>query len=84
MVTEDGFDITPYSIYADKDNKISIEVRKVKSEDLEVTISRGTNTRNGNGKFIIRVTGTDRVIVKVYNKKKNSKELVTASLEVKE
>jgi hypothetical protein len=85
MVTEDGFDISPYSITAGQDNEITIEVDKVKNEDLYVTISRGTIKRNADGKFIARVTGaTGRVIVKVYNAKKNNKEVGTASLEIKQ
>ncbi|HLG38033.1 MAG TPA: energy transducer TonB [Chitinophagaceae bacterium] len=82
MITEDGFDISPYSIYADKDNEITIDVRNVKDENLSVTISRGTIKRNAEGKFIARVSGDKRVIITVYNAKKNNKELGMASLEV--
>lgn len=82
MLTEDGFDISPYSISADQDSEISIEVDKVKNEDLDVRISRGTITRNANGKFIAHVKGTERVIITVYNRKKN-KQVGIASIEVK-
>jgi Gram-negative bacterial TonB protein C-terminal len=85
MVTEEGFDISPYSIVAGTDNEITIEADKVKNEDLYVTISRGTIKRNADGKFIARVNGASgRVIVKVYNAKKNNKEIGTASLEIKQ
>jgi len=84
MVEEDGFDITLDPLYAGEDSEISIAVEKVKNEDLFVTISRGTIKRNANGKFIARVTGTGRVMVTVYNAKKNNKQLGMASLEVKQ
>jgi gliding motility-associated GldM-like protein/TonB-like protein len=84
MVTEEGFDISPYTIYAGQDNEISIDVDKVKNENLYVTISRGTIIRTANGKFIARVNGTARVIIRIYNAKKDNKEVGSASLEVKQ
>jgi len=84
MVEEDGFDISLSPLYAGEDNEISIAVRKVKNEDLFVTISKGTIKRGANGKFIARVPTPGRVIITVYNAKKNNKELGMASLEVKQ
>jgi hypothetical protein len=82
MVTDEKFDISTYTIDAGKDNKITIDAGRIKAEDLKVTISRGTITPGNNGNFIIHVTGIDRVLITIYNSKKDNL-IGTASLEVK-
>lgn len=87
MIEADGFEIrsaTPYILYLKKDNELTVVVDKVKSENLEATISQGTIINNGDGKFTARVNKPGRVIITVYNKKKSNKELGKASFEVRE
>jgi hypothetical protein len=79
-VIEEGFDIDLYSIVSGRDNEISIKLKKVKFEDMDVTISRGTITPGANGKFIARVMGVGPVTIKVFNKK--NKLVATANLDV--
>ena len=83
VLTEDGLEVTPLMVTAGKETEITIQVRKVKSEDLYVTISRGTIKPAGGGKFLVRVNGNNRAIIRIYNAKKDNKELGTVSLEVK-
>jgi hypothetical protein len=82
QVLDESFDISTYVITAGQDNKITIDAGKVKYENLKVTVSRGTITANGDGAFIVRVTGTERVTITITNGKKN-KLIGTASLEVR-
>jgi Gram-negative bacterial TonB protein C-terminal/GldM C-terminal domain len=81
-VMEDGFDISPSVLQAGKDNEVTIQVDKLKTEDLRVTISEGTIIPKSDGKFTVRVTKPGRVTIEVYGKK--NKKLTTFSLEVKE
>lgn len=85
MVAKDGFDIfskTPYVLYANTDNELTIKVNRVKAENLEATISEGSITYNGDGKFIARVSKPGRVLVTLYNKKKKSTKIEVMSFEV--
>jgi hypothetical protein len=82
QVIDDNLDFSPYTIVAGEDNEVTINADKVKSEDLNVTISRGTIKPNGPGKYIVHVTGPARVMLTVWNKKKN-KQIGIASLAVR-
>jgi len=82
QVTDESFEISAYTISADKDNEIIINVGRVQPEDIDVTISRGTITRKAGTKYIIHVTGKERVIIKIFNMKKKNKEIGSASLAV--
>lgn len=76
-VEMEGMDIeteTPGGLYLTKENKVSIKVFKVKDEDLLVTVSQGTITKNGGGEYTIKLTKKDRVIIRVYNTKKDRSE----------
>ena len=83
MVSADEFDINSaqkYMLFAGADNELFVEAGKVKSGDMRLTISKGTITAAGDGKFIARVNGTGRVIINVYKKNKN---LGAVSFEIK-
>lgn len=85
MTSEDGFTIlskTPYTLYTDADNELTIELGKVKAENLEAIISEGTISNNGDGKFIARVSKPGRVLITVFNKKKKNKKGSAMSFEV--
>jgi hypothetical protein len=86
MTSQDGFNIlskTPYVLFTDTNNELTIEVDDVKVENLEVTISEGSITDNGAGTFIARVTKPGRAVITVYNKKKKNKEIGAMSFEVR-
>jgi hypothetical protein len=86
LVEDDDFSIyskDKYSIIAGMDNELSVVIKKVKNEDIRLTISQGTITPSGDGKFIARVNEAGgRVIVTAYSIRKN-KELGKESFEVK-
>jgi hypothetical protein len=85
-MSADNFDVianTTYTLFIGIDNEISIDVNKVKPEDLKVTISEGTITITPAGKFIARVTKPGRVTIEIFNAKKKDKKIGAASLEVK-
>jgi hypothetical protein len=84
VVEAEGFEIlskTPYVFYAGVDNPIKVRARKIKPEDLEVTISQGIIIALGHGNYIVRQSTTGRVVIRLFNKRK--KEIGTASFEVK-
>ena len=73
----EGLDIeteTPGALYLTKENKVSIKAFKVKDEDLLVTVSQGTIIKNGGGEYTIKLTKKDRVIIRLYNTKKDRSE----------
>lgn len=83
MVSQEGFDITskvPYILFTGVDNELTIEVDKVKSENLKLTISQGSIAMTNDGKFIAKVNKPGRAIIVVYTKK--NKEIATVSFEV--
>ena len=64
-------------------NELTIEVDKVKADNLEAVISEGNISSNGDGKFTALVSKPGRVLITVYNKKKRNKALGTMSFEVR-
>ena len=86
MATQDGLNIlskTPYVLFTNTDNELSIEVDDVKPGSLEVTISEGSIIEKEAGIFVARVTKPGRTVITVFNKKKKSKEIGAMSFEVK-
>jgi len=84
MIEDDGFIIIseePFVFFTGITNSITITANKVKSEDLEVTISQGSIISKGNGSYTVRVNKSGRVIVQLFNKK--HKNIGAASFEVK-
>lgn len=75
---------TPFVLYTDADNEIAIKSTLVNRDNLEATISEGTIINNGDGKFTARGLKPGRVVITVYNKKRNNKEIGKASFEVKD
>ncbi len=73
-VEMDGLDIITEkynTLFTKKDNPVTIKVEKVKDEDLLVTVTGGTVTKAGNGQYIIKVSKPGRMIIRVYNTKKD-------------
>jgi hypothetical protein len=85
LVEEDGYVISTkvsYTFFAGSDNRITIDVNKVRPEDVTATVSQGTISGSGDGTFIIKVTEPGRIILTIYNSKKN-KVIGSSSFEVK-
>ncbi|GAB2815524.1 energy transducer TonB [Ferruginibacter profundus] len=83
-VIDETFDITtkvPHQLFAATDNVITVTAEKVKPEDLQVTVSKGTIKQIAEGKFVVRVNEPGRVIFELFNTKKN-KKVGSASIEV--
>ena len=87
VIDDDAIDIktkVDYTLFTGTDNELMIDVGKINPENLKVIISKGTITPAGDGKYIARVNKPgERVIVTVYNAKKNDKEIGAVSFEVK-
>lgn len=62
-----------FTLFTDSDNEISVTVNKIKNEDIMVTISQGRIISKGDRKYIVKVTKPGRVIISVFNSKKNKK-----------
>ena len=85
MLEEEGFEIyskDKYYLYAGVDNVLNVDIKKMENENIKLTISQGTVTATGDGRFIARVTEPGRVIITAYNIRKN-KELGKVSFEVR-
>jgi len=83
QVTQEGLHIvtaTPYVLYSGEDNEIMVDVQRVKSEDLNMTITKGTITKKGNGSYIAKVRGTGRALLTITGKK--GKEIASVSFEI--
>lgn len=84
QVVDEDINITtkvPYTLFTGTDNQLNVEVRKVKPEDLQLTISKGSIKQTAEGKFVVRVNEPGRVVIELYNSKKN-KKIGAASFEV--
>ncbi|MEP7255887.1 MAG: energy transducer TonB [Ferruginibacter sp.] len=85
VVEDNDFTVSskiPYTLFAGIDNEITVNVKKVSPNNLNLMITRGNIITTLDGRFIARVTQPGRVTITVYNKK-NDKELGVASFEVK-
>lgn len=85
LVEYEDFDIqskVPNTFFTTIDNKIYIQAKKVKNENLSVSISEGTITATAADQYIVRVDKPGRVILTLHNKK-NNKKIGAASFEVK-
>jgi hypothetical protein len=85
QVTQEDFEVStevPYVLFAGTDNEISIDAGKIKSQDLRVTISKGSIRPTGDGKFIVNVKVPGRVVLQVFGKK--DKKIADVSFEVRE
>ena len=60
-----------YVLYTGTDNTIQINVARIKKDDLEVSISQGTITRDDNGSFHIRVNSPGKAILSITGRKRN-------------
>ena len=87
MVDDDALDIkteTDYVLYANKDNPVSINIYKIKPENIKAVISKGELIKTGDGEFIARVPKAgERITITVYNAKKDDKELGMVIFDVK-
>ena len=55
LTMQDGFNNlskTPYVLFTKTDNELTIEADKLKTENMEVTISEGSITNTEDGKFM--------------------------------
>jgi len=82
MVTDDNIQIEsekPYRLFTNRINEITIKARKVKPEDITLTISPGTAKPLGEGRFSIKVTKPGKTTAIVYGK--NGKTIATINFE---
>lgn len=85
-VQDDGVELStaaPFTFYIGIENELTVNADKVKPEDIDVTISKGSIKQIAEGKYIVKVDKPGRVIVEVFNTKKN-KSLGKASFVVKD
>lgn len=86
MVEQEGLAIftkTPYVLYTDTENELTIRADDVKDENIEIEISEGAIAKNEDGKFIALVKKPGRTIITVYNKRKRNKPVGRISFEVR-
>jgi hypothetical protein len=87
MVMEDGFNIftrTPYVLYTDIENELTIKADNIREENLEIEISDGIIAKNEDGKFIALIKKPGRIVITVYNKRKKNKAIGAMSFEVRQ
>jgi hypothetical protein len=62
---------TPFVLYTNMDNELTVDVPLIKRDNIDLEISDGTISRTESGKFLARVERTGRVTVTAYHRKKN-------------
>jgi len=72
-----------YVLYTGTDNKIKINVTKVKKEDIEVSLSQGRIALGDDGNFHINVSNPGKAILYINNSKKRGKEIGSVYFVVK-
>jgi GldM C-terminal domain/Gram-negative bacterial TonB protein C-terminal len=86
LTQADNFDITSkenYVFYTEIENPVTISAGRVKTDDLQVTISQGTIVSKGDGRYVVKVNKPGRVVIELFNAKKGNKKIGAASFEVK-
>ncbi len=86
QVELDGMEITtekPFTLFTRTDNPVTIKADKVRPQDLQVTVSQGSITSLGDGNYKVKVSKTGRVVIRLYNLKKN-REIGSFSIQVEE
>jgi hypothetical protein len=58
-------------LFTNTDNVISLQIRKVKVSNLNLTISQGTITAIDGDKFLVKLNKPGRAIITVYETKKD-------------
>ncbi len=84
MVMDESFEIktkTPYILYTNTDNEIYVDADKVSNENIQLIVPQGKVMRGTDGKFIVRLTKPGRLVIDIYNIKKD-KKIGAASFEV--
>lgn len=85
LVEDDNISITTASsvLYTNTDNPLSIGIEKVKPEDIQLTLVQGNGNivNEGGGRFVIRAKKPGRIVIDIYNSKKN-KKISSMSFEV--
>ncbi len=69
QVEDDDISIStkvPFVLFTNTENTLSVEVNKVKPEDLQLSISQGTITNMGNGQFVVKLSKPGRVIIRLH------------------
>jgi hypothetical protein len=78
LMIDDAFDITmkePFFLYTNTDNRVNIEVKKVKHENLEMAMSQGKIVFNPDGSYSIFVNKPGKAILEITNRKKLGKKI---------
>lgn len=86
QVTIDELEILteiPFVLFTKTDNALTVKVKKVKQQDIQLTTTHGSITNMGNGRYVAKVSKPGRVIIRVYDTKKD-KEIGAMSFEVRE
>jgi hypothetical protein len=85
IIDSDVFEIKSkelYTLFTNTDNELIISAGKVKPEDISLTVPGGKVTAKGDGKFIVKINKKGRVLVEIFNIKKD-KIIGTVNMEVK-
>lgn len=72
----EDFEVTSnpeYTLYTGQDNYVMISVRKVKTENLSVKISKGSIVSIGEGQYKVRVDEPGSAVIELFNTAKNKK-----------
>lgn len=86
QVEDDDINFTtkePFVLYTKTENSFVLSVKKVKPDDLSLTISQGSIIPKGDGQYIVKVNKPGRAIITITGGKKN-KEIGMISFEVRE
>ncbi|MFI5128633.1 MAG: energy transducer TonB [Chitinophagales bacterium] len=85
MVEDEDIEITSkesYVLHTGIENAITIKVKKVKTDDLSLTITQGSIVSNGDGRYTVKVNKTGKAVIRMFNAKKGNKELGAVTFEV--
>lgn len=86
IINNENFEIstsTPYTLYTNTDNEVTVSAGKVKAADISIIIPGAKVTRLADGEFSVRLSKPGRVTMQIVNSKKDDKEIGLASFEVK-
>ncbi len=83
----DGYDVTtatPHTLYVGIDNPVTVTAHKIKTENLQVTVSKNATIKStGDNTYIVKVNKPDERVIFTLTDTKKNRTLSTHSIEAK-
>ena len=81
VVEQPGIEIhskISFKLVAGEENPVTIDVKNLDNDQLEMTLTNGTIKHQSGNRYIINTTGTGKAMLEIFNTKKGRKKVAAA------